>query len=155
MEPTNHLRKENDLPNLHDYVPMLIFRGVVDWWREKTNLERRDPGSDSMELQKSPPSHNPWFSEKWVPISNIVVIFQISRHLPLKHDYGRKSSIRSYKLNFHSFGRVSAKIGEKTVESCLGCSFDRSTNHEEDQRHKNQQMTKFHLPVVSLPPVLF
>ena len=27
MEPTNHpFRKENDLPNLHDYVP--IFRGV-------------------------------------------------------------------------------------------------------------------------------
>ena len=30
MEPTNHpfFSKENDLPNLHDYVPILIFRGV-------------------------------------------------------------------------------------------------------------------------------
>ena len=29
MEPTNHpLRKENDLPNLHDYVPYQNFRGV-------------------------------------------------------------------------------------------------------------------------------
>ena len=29
MEPTNHpFRKENDLPNPHDYVSMLIFRGV-------------------------------------------------------------------------------------------------------------------------------
>ena len=29
MEPTNHpFRKENDLPNLHDYVPWLIFKGV-------------------------------------------------------------------------------------------------------------------------------
>ena len=30
MEPTNHpfFSKENDIPNLHDYVPILIFRGV-------------------------------------------------------------------------------------------------------------------------------
>ena len=30
MEPTNHpFRKLNDLPNLHDYVPSKIFRGVA------------------------------------------------------------------------------------------------------------------------------
>ena len=51
---------------------------VVDWWR-KDKFERRDRGS----------------------YSRVIVTFQISRHLPLNHDYGRKSSISSYKLNFH------------------------------------------------------
>ena len=42
MEPTNHpFRKEHDLPNLHNYVPILIFQGctwvllVAKWiWHE-------------------------------------------------------------------------------------------------------------------------
>ena len=33
MEPTNHpFRKEHDLPNLHDYVPMLIFGALCLLW---------------------------------------------------------------------------------------------------------------------------
>lgn len=78
--------------------------------------------------------------------NNSYCYFQISRQFPLNHDYGRKSSISSYKLDFHQFSRVkhsfpSMKIGEKTVESCLGCSFDRSRNQEEDQCRKNRRKT--------------
>ena len=51
--------------------------------------------------------------------NNSYCYFQISRQFPLNHDYGRKSSISSYKLNFHEFSRVkhsfpSMKIGEKS-----------------------------------------
>ena len=32
MEPSNHpLRKEHDLPNLHDYVPAVNFQGCTTW----------------------------------------------------------------------------------------------------------------------------
>lgn len=51
--------------------------------------------------------------------------FQMYRHFSLNHDYGRKSSISSYKLDFHEFSRVkhsflSAKIGEKQLRVVSG-----------------------------------
>ena len=92
MEPTNHpFRKENDLPNLHDYVPAVNLPGCKflvetgSWIKQGTIASPRD--ADACRLVKlaslasvvcpetPPPRKNPEMVKEVLNIFKILVDF--------------------------------------------------------------------------------